>query len=211
MRLPFAWAFLISLLLLVSTHGATMAQTVMPLPPCESAPIGKGTYPHRVVKDAGEWSVYWCSDKFAHTPVVVAKKADYKMLTPSMAEMATKSAAQLYRDIWTLNVKDPSSDPALMALIDEAYAWADENKPVAPLWTVATNGTSITRPVYTRTPAGTRSDVAVPGLRAPVSTECVCSEPAWRVDSGSTVYCPWIGSQVEPVPQITLCRATPRP
>lgn len=191
--------------------SSVLAQTALPLPACEPAPVGKGTYPYRVSNDAGEWSVYWCSDKFAHTPVILAKTKEYRMLTPSITEMAGKTMAQVYREIWTLNVKAVTGEPVHAALIAEAETWAEANKPAAPYYAVAPNSTAVDRPAYTRTAAGARSVSAIAGVRALIGAECLCGEPSLRVDSAAGVYCPWLGAEVEPVVQITLCRLTTRP
>jgi hypothetical protein len=217
-RLPFVWGLMAALALLLATQAPAHAQTSQPapvpavrMPACEAAPIGKGTYPKVVDTAAGTWAVWWCGDRFSWQPEFLVKSASYQLKTPTLEQLAGKTMAEVYRLIWSMNAGAFPNDPNLAILWTEARDWAEANKPDAPLWTVAPNGTAADRPAYTRTAAGARSVSAVPGLRAPINTECVCTEPALRVESAAGVYCPWLGATVEPGPQITLCRQVPRP
>jgi hypothetical protein len=171
---------------------------------CEPAPIGTGTYSHTQDTADGTWSVHFCSDAYSVTPVITAKRRDYRIQWPTPASAAGMTDRQLYRELWRLNATTPLNDPSLAALVAPARAWAAANAPLERIWEVAPNGSYVTRPSYWLASGTTGPVLGTRAGDARVGLECYCQDPATRLRSGSATYCPFMTGQDRV--QVAVCR-----
>jgi hypothetical protein len=176
------------------------------VPQCWPKPVGTGSYmttsTGTTVHPDGEWAYWFCPDPYAISFVITARHKDTQFQTPNTDGM---TVVQMLEAIWAANIDASLGDPRLTGLRDAAIAHLQTNKPPAPKWAVAKNGTTLTRPVYARNADGTLGPL-VSGVRAPVGAECFVSSAALRVVSGSSTY--GAIKLGEPV-QVTLCKPVP--
>lgn len=174
---------------------------------CMPAPWGTGSYPVTSTNAGqphpdGEWAYWFCYTPYKTTWEMRLRKTGAPIVIPSLKD---KTPAQAFEAIEAANMTLSLDDPSLAGLKAAAFKHLDEHIPPDPLWAVAKNGTTLTRPVYVRNADGTLGAVDKT-LRATVGEQCQCSEAASRVVSGTSTYCTW---KVDQPARVTLCKAVP--
>ena len=167
------------------------------------------------------WAWWWCIGDFdiGYSWRGIAWSA----ITPENYAAAVAWSMGLNPEFANQVLTLPSDDPRIVALHDEVIRQirAATDRPTAPKWTVAPNGTAIDRPAYAMIPSILADGSAGPLVRATKSTgraaigvQCEC---ALRSVEGSSVYCggfaavpPGAPAGTAVVPAVTLCkRVTP--
>lgn len=151
----------------------------------------------RYLDDNGfEWRTY----------VAVLRRDKVLELTP---QLPGEAVATYYTRMWVASNPLPCSDSAISSICDTARAEiAKIDPPEPPAFTVAKNGTTPTRPVYSLDLRTKTLGALIPGLRAPVGADCACW--ASGVRKNGTAYCTWVSeAQDTRADQVTMCRSAP--
>lgn len=116
-----------------------------------------------------------------------------------------ENPADYYNRMWSANAQLPCTDTAISSICDTARAeMAKTPAPPDPVFVVAKNGTSTTRPMYALNVDANTVGAQI-SKRAPVGARCECTVSGVR--KGSTAYCPvWIGNTMLAA-ELAVCRA----
>jgi len=150
---------------------------------------GSGTRAVLEVNAAGTAAAWWCPGRFEPAFALYAVRWD-AMTDPLRADLAALSSA---RDQTVAGIDRMRATHATAPLDSDALrpVWAPArerilaSRPLDPVWLVAKNGTTMTRPTYLVT-NGVRGTTAA-STRASVGATCGCVR--LRVIEGATVYC----------------------
>jgi hypothetical protein len=146
---------------------------------------------------------WWCLGKYDNTVAIyTANRADL----PAMQEMlgVVASLPTLTREqLLALHAKYTTKQ---LSDSRRAKAWVTllANKPAAPLWAIAKNGTTYDRPVFPVVD-GVRGLTYVKGYRYTVGAPCACNLLA--LEEGKSVYCP-LALQPVDLAKVALCSAS---
>ena len=122
---------------------------------------------------------WYCSDGYTWTLNHVEATKDY--ITQAMAQLTAIKTTDDFKTYWTNNVRG--------GLNADDLAWLKSKMPAQPsdpIWRVAKNGTSTTRPTYlvTNGVRQTKSNGIIS-----VGVQCTCNRPEFRVIEGTSTYC----------------------
>ena len=179
-------------LILALLAAPVNAQTAPLVPPCFAKPLGTGTYAVTRRVPEGEWAYWYClqtvTTPFDWEVVVMANAAGTKLTWPALDGLTTQQSLEA---VWKANVSLSCTDPSIKTLCTAAQSDAKLNKPSAPLYLVAKNGTTTTRPMYAYMPASGSVPPAVGavivGSRAAVGSVCDCATRGLL--SSGNAYC----------------------
>lgn len=142
---------------------------------------------HGADDDGHRWAAwrYLSADGFRWVPFAAALRRD-KVLVLTNPMRGEKIDDYLNR-MWSANGALPCEDTAISSICDTAkVALSKIDPPEPPVFVVAKNGTSTTRPMYSFNPV-TNTVGALISKRATVGATCGCW--AYGVRKGSSAYC----------------------
>lgn len=165
------------------------------------------TYPESTASWMTDFNAYyitswWCQGKYAPTSKFYF---GYRRRLPA-------SWVQLVQAVPSAKLADLVAAESIymnrtLTDTENAKGWAQlmATRPPFPVWKVATNGTTTTRPVYPVT-NGVRGTTVVPNVRYIVGEPCAC----WQLavdETATSAYCPLSASpQPSPATRVTLCK-----
>jgi len=194
-----------ALLLLLFCLSAT-AQTVPKFPTAGNVTTQFTAGQHGTADDGHRWAhwYYLSDDGFRWIATWQVLRRDKVLIT--VPEVKGETAQEYMARVYKANMPLPCSDTAIKSICDTARAdQVSKPLPEPPRFSVATNGTSPTRPVKSLNIA-TKTLGATLAKRAPVGAECICW--ASGVRSGTSAWCAWASPLGDTrADEVTLCRA----
>lgn len=207
---------LASLVMSVAAFGQSTTKDCNPLP-YGSAATSTGYFVGSTAE--GEYAVWFCKTKYAWKANYAYKLNSYRVVHPDVKGL---TIAQYFQKYWDANVTWSANGPApqyagLYAAAKADPRWA-ATKPEDPLWVVARNGTSTTRPAFALAlPDGAARRKTATGTiwpsvgTAPVGNHCIMTDPKFVSEEGTSTYGRFISGGTVADTQVTLCRPETTP